>query len=533
MKWIKSIILSIPCFLLLTGCYAIDLYQKPMPIQKTEYETTAAITSTVTEATTTTTTTIFAPTYPEKVVQAPVSLKYPVDVRVQAEDCKLSEWFQVDTEYSGYTGSGYVVGLSGDLQNTICFTVNVPASQHYDVSAILEADSDAVCTLQIDDEMCGTLEISGTGHFIQATIKSVYLEAGTKKITVQQISGDAAIDCILLQNSNDLKIADVSNTLCDVDATEETQKLMRFLQEQYGEHIISGQYVSNEENTELTEIYKITGQLPVIRFSDLFDESGNDTAAASLKWSNQGGIVGLIWNWKAPTGKSSIYSEETDFSLWNAITNLDIATCSFSEIQQMKKDGLITEDCEALIRDIDKAAKALKKLQSQNVPVLWRPLQEASNGWYWWGSAGSDAYQWLWNLLYTRLTEYHELHNLIWIWNGQSESYTVPETQYDIASADIYLDATEKYSSRYEQFYGLQKIAANKIVALSECSTIPDLTDSLRDNAMWSFFGLWYGEYLMDDTTGYTTRKQMIEAYNSNVVLTLSKYLAWYAPLSN
>ena len=84
-----------------------------------------------------------------------------------------------------------------------------------------------------------------------------------------------------------------------------------------------------------------------------------------------------------------------------------------------------------------------------------------------------------------------------------------------------------------DRFYGLQKIAANKIVALSECSTIPDLTDSLRDNAMWSFFGLWYGEYLMDDTTGYTTRKQMIEAYNSNVVLTLSKYLAWYAPLSN
>ena len=72
-----------------------------MPIQKTEYGTTAAITSTVTEVTTTTTTTIFAPTYPEKVVQAPVSLKYPVDVRVQAEDCKLSEWFQVDTEYSG------------------------------------------------------------------------------------------------------------------------------------------------------------------------------------------------------------------------------------------------------------------------------------------------------------------------------------------------------------------------------------------------------------------------------------------------
>ena len=204
MKWIKSIILSIPCFLLLTGCYAIDLYQKPMPIQKTEYGTTAAITSTVTEVTTTTTTTIFAPTYPEKVVQVPVSLKYPVDVRVQAEDCKLSEWFQVDTEYSGYTGSGYVVGLSGDLQNTICFTVNVPASQHYDVSAILVADSDAVCTLQIDDEMCGTLEISGTGHFIQATVKSVYLEAvDMKKDEIRALEEKyAKAECPVVSNNS-------------------------------------------------------------------------------------------------------------------------------------------------------------------------------------------------------------------------------------------------------------------------------------------------------------------------------------------
>lgn len=119
---------------------------------------------------------------------------------------------------------------------------------------------------------------------------------------------------------------------------------------------------------------------------------------------------------------------------------------------------MITEDCEALIRDIDKAAKALKKLQSQNVPVLWRPLQEASNGWYWWGSAGSDAYQWLWNLLYTRLTEYHKLHNLIWIWNGQSESYTVPETQYDIASADIYLDATENIAVVMNSSMGYRRL---------------------------------------------------------------------------
>ena len=128
------------------------------------------------------------------------------------------------------------------------------------------------------------------------------------------------------------------------------------------------------------------------------------------------------------------------------------------------------------------------------------------------------------------MVEYHQLHNLIWIWNGQSADYLVPETQYDIAAADIYLDAGAGYGSRYEQFFALQELAGNKLVALSECSTIPNLTDVLRDKAVWSFFGLWYGEYLMDETAGYTTREQMIAAYNSDLVMTLSEYQAWYAP---
>ena len=132
--------------------------------------------------------------------------------------------------------------------------------------------------------------------------------------------------------------------------------------------------------------------------------------------------------------------------------------------------------------------------------------------------------------MYTRMVDYHQLHILIWIWNGQSAEYLVPDTEYDIAAADIYVDADEAYGSRYEQFFALQKIAKNKMVALSECSTIPDLTAIRRDQAIWSFFGLWYGEYLMDDAAGYTTKQQMIDAYNSDLVLTLSEYQAWYAP---
>lgn len=524
MRRIAATIMSLICFFSLTGCK--DVLQQPN-IQSVSAvtEVTTALTEQITEIETTTT--IHAPTYQEKVVQSPVSMEMPTEIWIQAEDCVLSEALHVENAYNGYTGSGYVVGLSGNVQNTLVFSTTVPASQHYDVSVMLAADSDAECQVKIDDRIYHTLSVSGTGKFIQATMQNIYLEAGSHTIIIQQISGETWIDSLLLQNSEKMEVSNVSATLCDADATPEAKQLMQFLTEQYGNKLISGQYVSGSENEELMQIYQITGQLPVIRFDDL---ASKDAAASSLAWAEQGGIVGLAWYWNAPMGISSVYSDETDFSLINAVTNVDVAVCNQSELQQLQKDGLITEECVALIKDIDKGAKTLKLLQEANVPVLWRPLHEASNQWFWWGASGSEAYQWLWNLMYTRMTEYHQLHNLIWVWNGQSTDYLVPETQFDIASADIYLDAEDDFGSRYEQFFALQQLTENKLVALSECSTIPDLSEILRDNSVWSFFGLWYGEYLMDETAGYTTKQQMIDVYNSDLVMTLSEYRAWYAP---
>lgn len=526
MKRIVIMMMSFLFFFALTGCENIPQHPNIRSVQAVTTESTTV----KTEQTTETTTTVYAPTYQEKIVQSPVSMEMPTEIWVQAENCVLSEALHVENENNGYTGSGYVVGLSGNVQNTLVFSVTVPASQHYDISVMLAADSDAVCKMGIDQKVYRTLSVSGTGKFIQATAKNIYLEAATHTIVIQQISGETWIDSLLLQNSEKIDVANVSATLCDSDATPEAKQLMQFLTEQYGNKLISGQYVSSSENDELMQIYQITGQLPVIRFDDLYS---NDAATSSLAWAEQGGIVGLIWHWNAPMENASVYSDETDFSLSNAVTDVDVAHCKASELQQMQNDELISEECVALIKDIDAAAKELKILQEADIPILWRPLHEASNQWFWWGASGSEAYQWLWNLMYIRMTEYHQLHNLIWIWNGQSADYLVPETQFDIAAADIYLDATEDFSSCYEQFFSLQELTKNKLVALSECSTVPDLSKILRDNSVWSFFGLWYGEYLMDETAGYTTKQQMIDAYNSDLVMTLSEYQAWYAPQVN
>ena len=100
---------------------------------------------------------------------------------------------------------------------------------------------------------------------------------------------------------------------------------------------------------------------------------------------------------------------------------------------------------------------------------------------------------------------------------------------FDIASVDIYLDSKREFGSRFEQFAALQKIVGpDKLIALSECSCIPDADAAFRDNAVWSFFGLWYGKYIENNrgrlAKEYMDKDYLIHAYNSDGILTLDEY---------
>ena len=238
-----------------------------------------------------------------------------------------------------------------------------------------------------------------------------------------------------------------------------------------------------------------------------------------------------MWQWDAPGKKPSVYAKDTDFKLSDAVTDIDIAEMSQEEIRGLYGEGKISEQCYGLILDIDNMAGQLVSLKNKGVPVLWRPLHEASGDWFWWGASGTDAYKWLWQLMYTRMTDYFGLDNLIWVWNGQSADTLVDRSTFDIASVDIYMDAEKDYGSRYEQFAALQKIiGSNKLIALSECSRLPDIDLSFRDNAVWSFFGLWYGDYLENSSGEYSPeylpKDSLIRMYNSNGALTLDEYTA-------
>ncbi len=476
------------------------------------------------------------PSYPQVELDIPPIEEEAVELRAEAEDAAFTGLLEVESLRPGYSGEGYLAGFSCNEGDGVTATLEVPAAQHYDLIVCVRADSKVTNTLLLDGEPVGDFTIDDPDNFVRVIFSGIYLPQGEITLSIGEIDGGFALDYFELREFTEMYEMDYDRKfrLSDENASPNAAALMEFLSDNYGKCVITGQYAATDASTEHDLIYQLTGKYPAIRFGDLQGYTENSTAdegttiQASLDWAARGGIVGLIWHWDAPMGVSSVYAKETDFSLASAMTEEDIALLTQEELDALLAEGTITEECHRILHDMDSIAAALAPLTEADVPVLWRPLHEASGDWYWWGADGSAAYHWLWELLYTRLTEYHGIHNLIWVWNGQSGTadYLVDADMYDIASMDIYLPPEEAYSSRYEQYVTLSRLTdGKKLLALSECSSVPDMNDMFRDNCIWSFFGLWYGEYLMNEAGGfsdaYTSEEALIAIYNSEAAITL------------
>lgn len=500
-------------------------------------------TETVTSAITTDTTTV--ETYPEYPVTYPEIKPADTGQKYQAEEYITNTDFQSETAISGFEGTGYITGFNGN--NLLDFQVSVPTNQHYDLTFCISAESEILCSIQINERKIGQFKTNAEGKFTKITMHGVFLTEGASSVAISSDGNDMAVDYLEISNNTSLKDIgyNINGTLSNANAGESAQELMKFLSDNYGKYVITGQYASDNTNSEIDLIYSITGKKPAIRFSALetsyasYDESFRDIDACA-DWYRKGGIVGLMWYWRSPDEKASVYASETDFRISDAITDIDISCMTQEEIRGLYGEGKISKECYGIILDIDNMAGQLMSLKDKGIPVLWRPLHEASGEWFWWGASGSDDYRWLWKLMYTRMTEYFELDNLIWIWNGQSKEYIVPSDTFDIASMDIYISPDKEYGSQYEYFASLQDfIGQDKLIALSECSSIPDIDSVFRDNSVWSFFGLWYGEYLTDNNGNisekYMPREYIIKNYNSAGTMTLDKYqeLTGYQPPEN
>ncbi|WHH58622.1 glycosyl hydrolase [Petroclostridium sp. X23] len=303
-----------------------------------------------------------------------------------------------------------------------------------------------------------------------------------------------------------------------------TMKLMEYLEDIYGKKILSGQHLS-EDFSEVEAIYQITGKKPALLGFDFMDYSvsrvergakGIDTEKA-IQWWREGGIATFCWHWNAPMNLidkgpdkqwyRGFYTEATTFNFAKGIENTE------------------SEEYRLMIRDIDVIAEELKKLQEEGVPVLWRPLHEASGGWFWWGSQGSEPYKKLWRIMFDRMTNYHHLSNLIWVWNGENQEWYPGDDVVDIVGIDFYGPQND-YSPRDEEFKTVEVYTdKHKMAALTETGVIPDPDSLLATGTKWLWYMTWCGEFVLTKdqksySDEYTQAWMLKKAYQHDYVIT-------------
>lgn len=285
------------------------------------------------------------------------------------------------------------------------------------------------------------------------------------------------------------------------NASKKTVEVFNYLRENYGTNTITAQQMFNSKQYEDVVYYKCSNDLPAIKGFDLIfvTASGDVTQIDdAIEWhTKSSGLITLTWHWNVPKdidkpamGKAFYSDEITNFSLENAVT-----------------PG--TKEYEQIINDIDLITIQLQRLEAAGVPVIWRPLHEASGAWFWWGGvstsgkredtfAKEDAYKKLWYIIYDRLENYHKLTNLIWVWNGQSSRLTVNPNTYDISGTDVYPN-TLTHAAQVAKYNELADMTyEGKMIALSECGYIPDIKDMQENNAMWLYSMPWCGDFIYE-----------------------------------
>ncbi|MBO5054912.1 MAG: beta-mannosidase [Lachnospiraceae bacterium] len=445
----------------------------------------------------------------------------------EAEEAQLSPNLSVKTGLSGFSGSGYVEGFEAD-GDECKFQISVEEDGFYDLQfTTANIGGYKENYVLLDGESVGSLK-SENDSFTEEAMKRNFLTAGEHEITVSKYWGYIALDKLTVLKSIDLPedYYQVTAKLSNENADDCARRLMSYLADNYGKNILSGQYCDKGlYGHEMACIWAETGKFPAMVGLDMIEYSpsraANGSQGESIKYAKQaweaGAIVTMCWHWNAPepylTGQwySGFYKDYTNINLDKIM------------------DGSDEEGYALLLSDMDVIAVQLQELQKAGVPVLWRPLHEASGGWFWWGNCEPESYIALYRLMYEKFTNEYGLNNLIWVWNGQSKEWYPGDDVVDIVGEDIY-PGEQVYSSQINKFMEVHEYAdSNKMTVLSEngCLFDPDL--AVRDGAMWGYFGTWGGEFVSKSTTlnvyseQYTDKEMLSKVYNHENVIVLDE----------
>ena len=304
-------------------------------------------------------------------------------------------------------------------------------------------------------------------------------------------------------------------------ASPEAQRLLAYLYEIDDDHTLAGQHNFNHEMSRYTsKAQEIGGRFPAIWGTDFSwsgsQDPGQKIVDEAIEKHKAGVIVTLMWHAGRPM-------DEPPFR-WSESIQGEI---SEDEWHELTTPGT---PLHARWRDqIDQIAVYLKQLRDANVPVLWRPYHEMNGVWFWWGDKkGEEGYAKLWRLLYDRYVNFHQLNNLIWVWNANAPRDIPKDEAYaynHYYPGHDYVDvlATDVYNFDYEQkdYQELLSLAEGKVIALGQVGELPRI-EILAAQPKWAWFMVW-GSWLETDNT----LERVMTIYNLRETLTLEEVTLW------
>ncbi len=461
-----------------------------------------------------------------------------VNNRLEAELADLNS-VTVATSPTGFSGTGFVTGFTNSDANNVSISFNLPTAGLYQLTVGYTSPFGVkVANITVNDSK-STVAFVGTttgADFKTADGGSALLPQGLNTIVLGGNYGYYGIDYVQLTPTTVALPTKPAKTLTDPLATPTAKALFSYLVDLYGTKVLSGQQDDQYGNTnsEVKYVLATTGKEPAIASMDLLNYASaavtrygpSSDAERYLAWARSGngrGITSLIWHWRAPADNvttknpngdpsGAFYTENTSFNFASALA--DTTSTRYHQ----------------LVGDIDLIAVQLKKFQAAGIPVLWRPLHETPGTFFWWGNQGPTAFKQLWQLLYTRLTVRHKLHNLIWVYsiNDVPDAAWYPGDAFvDVASADVYQSTptpnpTVNISSKWNAMQTL--VAPRKLVALSESESLAN-ADQIRGYATWwSWFCGWQGSYIRQQPVSFLT-----SLYNDRDILTKDELADWQA----
>ena len=452
------------------------------------------------------------------------------------------------------TGAKFVTKSSG---TEFTFTVNVEETAMYDITTkvLIKQYDWTTSKILVNGVEAGSMLTTprncDSSYVVAASAK---MRAGENTITVG--NGAIGVDYITVERHPD-PVFNISALPVTPNASESAKKVKTFLRDNFMKKTVSGMMISDQNfnydygnmkllkagectpadsckfsdeevswkgQTDIAEFYKRSGHYPAIGGFDMLFAAGghheegwfkgyteNNLLMTEDLWK-MGGIPTYTWHWKV--GEDTVfYTQGTPAGFNNpgctegVMGTSNTNTC-FNYTKAFKGDKCqeideTSQEYKDIVADVDIVSGYFKQLQDKGIAVVWRPLHEASGGWFWWGTASAECYVQLYRLVFKRMVETNKLNNLIWVWNINTDpkfgyDYSAlnaawyPGDEYvDIVAVDIYDPLNDHNSAANYYNKIVSDVGTSKMIALSENGAIPDIDSIAEDKAYWSYWMTW------------------------------------------